>query len=244
MEQRVSAWSEELQFNWGLPPANWNALRQHEVHCWVACLTQPAGMLKDLGLLLSLDELERAARFRIGTVRDRFVAARGLLRQILSRYTGILPRELIFVYGPQGKPSLAPWLGNNIQFNLSHAGALALFAVSSTAAVGIDIEQLLPIGDAADIAKRFFTAREYHRIESASRGADELFYHCWTRKEAVLKCSGEGIGDQLSVRVESFDGSICELRPADGYIGALAVDGTIGRLKTWQWSDDFFSPSV
>src|SRR3712207_7045713 len=48
--------------------------------------------------LLSADELERAGRFHFRKDRDRFVAGRGALREILGRYAGVAPQRLRFRY--------------------------------------------------------------------------------------------------------------------------------------------------
>ncbi len=74
---------------------------------------------------LNDDELGRAGRFVKASDRDRFVAARGLLREVVGAYVGLTPSAVEFEYGPNGKPHLAggaPGLG----FNLSHSGDWAL----------------------------------------------------------------------------------------------------------------------
>ncbi len=50
------------------------------------------------------------------------------LRRILSGYLGCPPDEVRYSYGPQGKPSLIDEGG--LEFNMSHSGDLALYAVT------------------------------------------------------------------------------------------------------------------
>ena len=55
-------------------------------------------------------------------------------------YLGLDPRALEFSRGEHGKPMLATPGTGPLQFNLSHSGDLALYAVSDAGAVGIDVE--------------------------------------------------------------------------------------------------------
>src|SRR5207245_857335 len=64
--------------------------------------------------------------------------------------------------------------------------------------VGIDVERVRSIPEMARIAQRFFAPAE---LESWNRMPDEKrpvgFFRCWTRKEAFLKATGEGLGRAL-----------------------------------------------
>src|SRR5206468_603312 len=48
--------------------------------------------------LLSADERVRESRYRLPAARERFVVARGTLREILGRYSGLPPEQLRFSY--------------------------------------------------------------------------------------------------------------------------------------------------
>ena len=63
--------------------------------------------LAGLHATLSADERGRAARFHFERDRKHFIAARGLLRELLGRYLARAPASLRFAYGPRGKPFLA-----------------------------------------------------------------------------------------------------------------------------------------
>ncbi|CAA9549445.1 MAG: hypothetical protein AVDCRST_MAG19-668, partial [uncultured Thermomicrobiales bacterium] len=89
---------------WNAPPLTLT-LGADAVHVWRAALDRP-GELPGLLAALSADERERAGRFRADRDRGRFVAARGLLREILGRYLGREPGSLRFRYGAHGKPTL------------------------------------------------------------------------------------------------------------------------------------------
>ncbi len=239
-------------------PAAQIPLSSDQVHIWQAHLDLPAELLAQLRATLSIDEQRRADRFHFERDRHRFTAGRGILRNILSRYSGIKPALLEFSYSPRGKPALrSDSAGGALNFNLSHSGGLALYAVTRHRQIGIDLEILRPMPDAEKIAARFFSANE-----SAALGhlppthKQEAFFLCWTRKEAYLKAVGQGLTglDDVEVsltpgepaKILSISGDIKEasrwslqhLTPASGCVGAVAVEGHGFSLSCWQWEFD------
>lgn len=178
-------------------------LAGHEVDLWQIDLSLDTVQLQRLASTLSADEQERAARFYFPRDRKRFIAARGSLRQILSRYLAMDPAELRFCYGPQGKPTLAPEQGGErLQFNLSHSQGLALIAIArdrrqaarKLRSVGVDLEAIDPNYGWQDVARQFFTPNERNQLcglPVPEQG--RAFYQLWTRKEALLKAIGTGL---------------------------------------------------
>ena len=165
-----------------------------ELHIWRASLVPGGATLAELRSLLSADELQRATRFVFARDRDRFVAARGHLRCILSRYLDIAPQRLRFVYGPHGKPALERSAGVGIEFNLSHSGELALVAITRDRRVGVDIELLRATLDYTPLLRDLFAPREQQAF--AGLPADEgrlRFFRGWVCKEAYIKACGEGL---------------------------------------------------
>ena len=149
---------------------------------------------------LSEDEQERAARFYFERDRRRFVAGRSVLRRALAQYLGSTTAELVFEYGPHGKPSLP---GAGVSFNVSHSGGVGLFAFAPSCEVGVDVE-LLDHARADDqrVAERFFSALEVRTLRAcAPEARAHAFLRCWTRKEAFIKGRGEG----LSLPLQDFD---------------------------------------
>src|ERR1700693_1086388 len=93
--------------------------------------------------LLSSDELARASRFHFSRDRQRFVAARAVLRRILASYLAADPNPLSFSYSTKEKPSLGPvHVGSGITFNVSHSRGIALLAFSRRREIGIDVEKV------------------------------------------------------------------------------------------------------
>ena len=171
----------------------------------------------------------------------------------------IQPGKISFVYNAFGKPDLGPEFANRLKFNLSHSAGLALIAIATASDVGVDLEYIRAQTDYADIARRFFSAAEVdYLIALPSHLYAEAFFSCWTKKEAYLKAYGEGLAiplnsfsvplttDPAHTPVELYVASkdivparlwsLYTLRPAPGYAGALAIEGTGWRLRQWQWT--------
>jgi 4'-phosphopantetheinyl transferase len=228
---------------WPLPPERFS-LGATDVHVWAARLDLPSKALVRLEAMLFQDESERAARFRFETHRNRFIAARGILRSLLGHYLHSPPDELRFEYGPNGKPTLAsPFVENGVSFNLAHSEDLALVAVTRLGLIGVDVEQIRPIADADELVARFFSPRETAIFQTLPRSQkNAAFFNLWTRKEAWLKATGDGIAHLLN-RVEvtflpgdpahflslpkkdelNSDWALRELTPATGFVGAVAL---------------------
>jgi 4'-phosphopantetheinyl transferase len=241
--------------SWTGRPANLQLPRE-ELHVWLADLDHPALTLWEMEAVLVPDERQRAERFRAVRDRQRFAICRGMLRFLLGAYLDTAPQFLRFVYGPQGKPALAELTAAfALHFNLAHAHGLVLFALSRDREIGVDLELVRPIPEMEHISERFFAPGEcsaLRQLEPEQR--QEAFFHCWTRKEAFVKAKGAGLSHPLDrfevsltpgerARLLTIDGdrqaaagwTIRELRPAPGYVAALAVPGLDGRLVCRRW---------
>jgi 4'-phosphopantetheinyl transferase len=230
------------------------ALPEDEVHLWRADLEALRGDELRWQKLLSPDELTRSARFHFARDRQRFVASRALLRSILASYLAQNPNSLNFSYSKKEKPFLGPAdAAGNVTFNLSHSGGTALFAFTRGREIGVDVEQLRRDFDLEAIASRFFSTHEQSQL--AALPADEkveAFFRCWTRKEAYIKATGDG----LSLPLSQFDVSLAarektallatrpdgseaghwllrEVPAGSGCVAALCVRGKNWKLKEW-----------
>jgi 4'-phosphopantetheinyl transferase len=218
-----------------------------EIHVWQAALDRGEEILGQLEVTLSPEEKARADRFHFANDRNRFVVARGLLRELLGRYLHQAPAGLEFSYGQHGKPSLS---GENalsgLSFNLSHSSGLVVYAFAKKRNLGIDVEQVQRENAGEDIAKRYFSAREVNDLRTLPQEARvEGFFHCWTRKEAYLKATGMGLQiplDSFAVSLLSsqpvqFLGGVepcwnlAAYHPADGYVAAVVYDGAPSFIK-------------
>ena len=180
------------------------ALRDPGIEVWLARLDLAAGQIRQCASVLSRDEQLRAERFHFARDRRRFVVARGRLRQLLGGYLGIAPAAIAFEKAKNGKLSVTRHAAA-VQFNVAHSDERAIYAVSRRCALGVDIECLNRDVDCDRLAERFFTQRErtmLRRIPEAER--KRAFLACWTRKEAVVKATGDGLAlplDQFDVTV-------------------------------------------
>lgn len=152
-----------------------------------------------------------------------WIVGPGDLRPVLAQY---IEGPLLIETAPQGKPFLAGDAG--VHFNLSHSGPVALVAVARQE-VGVDIEQRRAVHYEDRVARRIMTSDELVRYESSAEAdRTDFLLRVWTRKEALLKASGEGI--RRSLRELS-----CEPPPSDrwhvadldvvGCVAAVAAEG-------------------
>jgi 4'-phosphopantetheinyl transferase len=227
-------------------------LASDDVHLWRAALDCDAAVLSRLETTLSPDETARANRFIFPTDRGHFVAARGILRELLGAYLMLPPAELKFRYGNYGKPALdANATESDLQFNLSHSGGVAIYAFSQGRRLGVDVERIRPQRAGEDIARRYFAAREVAELQAlpAHRRA-EGFFLCWTRKEAYVKAHGAGLSlplDSFTVTLtpgraaeleaeDSNQWSMCSVEPAPGFVAAMVAEGRNWHSSRWSWN--------
>ncbi|MER6348136.1 4'-phosphopantetheinyl transferase family protein [Streptomyces sp. NPDC001595] len=148
-----------------------------------------------------LDESERRRASALRRPRERALheAAHRGLRRVLGAYTGLPPAAVRLVRepcpgcgGPHGRPAVAGPAGARLHFSLSHAEGLALLALAAEP-VGVDVERVPRARLAEDAAASLHRSEqaELARLEAAAR--PDGFARCWTRKEAYLKATGEGL---------------------------------------------------
>ena len=211
------------------PPPSHLKLALDELHVWRVSLANPPFPMALLWRQLNPEELTRAQHYRFERDRRRFVIARGMLRVILARYTGIAPAAIQFEYSDHGKPRLPAY--PDIAFNASDSGELMALGVARNRLVGVDIEKVREDFAGLEIADRFFSPREVAVLRSLSPIEQRYaFFRCWTRKEAFIKAIGEG----LSFPLHQFD---VTLRPGAPAL-LLRVEGDPNAPERW-WMSDF-----
>lgn len=245
---------------WNLPSSPLSLARD-AVHVWRIELGQPLEVVDEFENLLSEEERQRAGRFRFLRDRRAFTVAKGATRRILAHYMGADPRSLTFEHGTFGKPFLR---SRELRFNLSHSGEFALLAVAREREVGVDVEQIREIEDAAMIAERNFSPGESRKlcpVLGSALGAT-AFFNCWTRKEAFIKAIGEGLSHPLdSFEVTFLPQEEVELRlegttthrwmlktlsVSERYSAALVVEcptagDVLPEVTCWQWQRASFA---
>jgi 4'-phosphopantetheinyl transferase len=233
--------------------APWDGARERigpcDVHVWRLHVPDAADPDR-LRPLLNDDEIRRADGIPFPHLRDRYVAIRGALRIVLSRYGDGQPERVGFTYGEYGKPRLAAGTHSPpLEFNLSHSGDLALVAVTRIGEVGVDIEMHRDVAYDS-LAARFFSGDERSALAAMSdeerRGA---FFELWTKKEAYAKGRGRGLTlplDRFTVSLGADGPGLVEDRDDPGapatweirripvgsrHAAAVAVAGSIDRVR-------------
>ncbi|MEX2110536.1 MAG: 4'-phosphopantetheinyl transferase superfamily protein [Gemmatimonadaceae bacterium] len=204
-------------------------LTEDEVQVWVASLKVSDARYSELEGTLSSEEHGRAKTLA-PALAHRFVVARGMLRGLLSGFTGTAVTKLRFKYGSSGKPSLA---GHGIHFNVSHSAEVGLFAFAPDRPVGVDVENERPVRRLLDVAQRFLSEDEVRSLAAtAPEQRDATFLRSWVVREALLKAEGRGIwsGSESTGSMEGLTHRLFAPRP--GYIAAVAAAGSDWRLYT------------
>ncbi|KKZ70869.1 hypothetical protein VO63_26605 [Streptomyces showdoensis] len=187
--------------------------------------------------VLDAEERDRAARLRRAADREVYVAAHTALRVLAGGYLGRAPGAVVFARldcpgcgGPHGRPVLAE-RGDALHFSLSHSKGLALVAFAPVP-VGADVEAVPEAGTVGQVADSLHPAErsELALLAGAERAA--AFTRCWTRKEAYLKGTGQGLSG--TGFADTFVGTgarplpvpgwtLTDVRVPQGFAGACAV---------------------
>jgi 4'-phosphopantetheinyl transferase len=185
--------------------------------------------------LLVGPEHERRAGLLRAEDRARFTVATAVLRLVAGARLGLPPLRVPVdrTCADCGRPHGRPWLpGHDLAVSISHSGDRVLVGVTAGAPVGVDVEQISSRVDPGELARHVLGDGEPVPTRSE-------FYRYWTRKEAVVKATGDGLRMALPTVVVSPPGApaellrygdrtdlvacLADLDPGDGYAGAVAV---------------------
>jgi 4'-phosphopantetheinyl transferase len=206
-----------------------DGVRFPTVDIWQLALTASHYAVDDFSTLLAPDEISRASQYKFDHLSVAFCLSRAALRALLGAYLEVRPIEARLMYGPNGKPMVAGL--TSVRFNLSHSGDIAVFAFTSDIQIGIDIERIHLIENIQEIAKQCLCSEEQSELASISSAElkTRAFFNCWTRKEAFIKATGEG----LTVPLDSF----CVTLMPESDARLKYVSGQPGRPETWSLCD-------
>jgi 4'-phosphopantetheinyl transferase len=190
-------------------PRTRTPLRQGDIHLWrIELDAADAAECEAATALLAPDERSRAARFHFERDRRRYIVGRAFVRTVLSTYTGTSASDVCFRYSAYGKPALEE--PEEVSFNLAHAGGTGLLAIAR-AELGVDLEPAHGGTDDELIARSFFSAAEVEALRALPHEERrQAFLRCWTRKEAFLKATGDG----LTVPLHHFEVTLAPNEPA------------------------------
>jgi 4'-phosphopantetheinyl transferase len=240
---------------WNSPPRQ-PILESNNIHIWRVSLDSTSVRVKDLFGLLTNDEANCALRFHFQRDANRFIIVRGVLRLLLSTYLQIPPEQVRFRYGTHGRPFLASDQNDSfLDFNVSHSNGLALLAFTRGRAIGIDLEYVRQDIAHEQVADYFFSQQEIASLKSLPQSLRPVaFFNCWTRKEAFIKATGEGLSRPLNqFSMSLIPGDIAKLLaiqgepddlvkwfvhsldPGPGYTGAIVFQNPVEQLRYWEY---------
>ncbi len=176
-------------------PAKGN--QHEEIHVWSHAIHYDDPFLREAPYILSAEESLRAQKYHFEKDKRIYESGHVFIRKILAHYTSIEVTRLDLTPVVNQKPKVenAPF---PIFFNITHAGSRILVAVGFRSDVGIDVEKIIPDFDIEGFSEANYHANEMEHLKTL-RDQDEVyyFYIIWTRKEAWLKLTGEGVNDKL-----------------------------------------------
>ena len=167
-------------------------------------LKLPAGAKRDASVAASL-----LLQYAVGQYREKSSSGNADpdesvriadARDVMDFVAGRGPEEFVFCYGEHGKPAFTD--PEMPQFNLSHSGDYVALVLSD-AQCGIDLQRMENGRNVNSIAERFFAPGEEVAVR---QGGEETFFRLWTRKEALAKCSGEGIAPGIGRDIREIPG--------------------------------------
>ena len=167
-------------------------------------------------------ELQRAEAFRRQADRDRFTTGNALLHLAAWKHLGARPtvkRACARCGEPHGKPTV----DGGVHVSISHSGDLIAVALTELGPVGVDVEDATRHTDIQSMLDHVFSPAELAALPDPST----YFFQAWTRKESILKATGEGLMVRMStltVLPEAPGHNVRDLTaPRPGYAAALAV---------------------
>ncbi|MGH4012763.1 MAG: 4'-phosphopantetheinyl transferase family protein [Pseudonocardiaceae bacterium] len=152
--------------------------------------------------LLDAPEKARFQAYQRDQDRLNFLAARVITKQVLASRTETTPERIHLVSDcpqcgrPHGKPRPRTEVGQ-FELSIAHCAGLVAVAISTAHPVGVDVEPLPSVDRMdllADLVPQVFAPAERPYLA----GLDELaraecVIRYWTRKEAALKATGDGL---------------------------------------------------
>lgn len=195
---------------------------------------------------LNAQEILRSQKYHFDKDRDRFIICRSILKLLLAEHLGLEARKIAIELHQNKKPYLSAY--PSIFFNVSHTGNYALIAICGNT-IGVDIEKIDASFNYTETLPHIFNKTEIN-IVSNTQDLNRTFFKFWTRKEAIVKATGKGIGDDIT-KIPASDGLhiiqsellgnissllVISFELDQDYIGSVAYVGDKNEINQLQFS--------
>ncbi len=141
---------------------------------------------------VSTEKAEQVKRFYNNMDKKLSLYAQVAVKLIIQKECNIDIKKMSIISDKWGKPYILEL--PDIHFNISHTHNTIAIGFSENP-VGVDIES--QHDKSLEIAKHFFTQKEYDYISCENKNQDIAFLEIWTKKESYIKCSGIGLRKSL-----------------------------------------------
>ena len=175
---------------------------------------------------MSEERRKRCLEYKNENDRMLLIASDMLVKTVISEATGEDKNRIVMRKNDKGKPYIE---GISVNFNFSHSGDFVVLAVNRNHPVGVDIEKIRPVKKR--LIDRVCTEKEKEFVYGktsfdgqclSDKNMQERFFRIWTYKEAKLKCTGQGISDDLKLTEYSETG--CFQRVFDDFCVTVVTE--------------------
>ncbi len=229
-----------------LEDANYTVTNTSKIKLYKIKLPDYFHLVERFKIYLNEIELNRSQKYHFDKDRNRFIICRALLKISLADHVGISVDKIVIAIDAHKKPYLPSH--PNVFFNVSHTHKYALIAIGKTL-VGVDIEKIDWDYDYSEAVTTVFNSTDRHKLGLAI-DKKHTFFKYWTRKEAIVKATGKGIGDNFK-QIPASDGmhtlppellsnvqnlSVLSFDIDKEYLASVAIEGVASDFKTLHFS--------
>lgn len=168
-------------------------------------------------LLSRIDKISEKRRQKIRRAIKESAVLLNIGAEVILSYALSLALPVEYKKRENGKP----YLEGQKHFNISHSGDFVLCAVSDCE-IGADIEKIERMRE--NTFKRIFSPTEKMHYENEHKGSKDYLCKVWTRKESILKMTGEGLRHDLREICTETDGYFVKSFDFDGYIISVCTE--------------------
>lgn len=158
-------------------------------------LDQTDKVTNELAAELSKGDRRRVSRYVSEKDRRRATVRMARRRQIMSSLIGVHADDVDIQSDARGKTFAMATPETRIELTSSHCEDVGVVACTIGRQIGIDVESSKEFPSAARFVSRIATSDEEKQISAVpAEERSVALLTLWTRKEAYLKATGEGIG--------------------------------------------------